>query len=472
MTGPESHYALRDLLTRAEHAFTRGEPGWRELVDDAHRLAADMPAELRDDATMRLSLFELTLALTAGDGDAALRHGDTALDALRRHIQRTGIHPDAVADNEFKLRIARAGALAYLGDHDAVAAEWPRLTELARLSANPAEREIDLLLTRGDLARDTGDPATARAAYGQAVAASRRRPDYLGTALVSLAHMEAVTGDADAAAKTIARAEALVADQPTELARLQEVKMTLARARSDVGSLLDAAAGYARLVDESPDVIARTYRTEAAAGAALRAHADGDFDAAAELFLSLADDTANDANRALMLMRAAAARHDAAVAASDAARRDSALELLDRADELLAAGTHPAMAADATVARAILCTQWPWTRIEEYRAMLPAVQAAAIALREAAMSVDTPRARREYARASATHAIEAACHIAFGIGEPGHVAAMVEFAAATPALRAVGPSLLVGPPPRLGHLRELEEPYRIAETRFGLPTAD
>lgn len=385
MTGPESHYALRDLLTRAEHAFTRGEPGWRELVDDAHRLAADMPAELRDDATMRLSLFELTLALTAGDGDAALRHGDTALDALRRHIQRTGIHPDAVADNEFKLRIARAGALAYLGDHDAVAAEWPRLTELARL---------------------------------------------------------------------------------------QEVKMPLARARSDVGSLLDAAAGYARLVDESPDVIARTYRTEAAAGAALRAHADGDFDAAAELFLSLADDTANDANRALMLMRAAAARHDAAVASSDAARRDSALELLDRADELLAAGTHPAMAADATVARAILCTQWPWTRIEEYRAMLPAVQAAAIALREAAMSVDTPRARREYARASATHAIEATCHIAFGIGEPGHVAAMVEFAAATPALRAVGPSLLVGPPPRLGHLRELEEPYRIAETRFGLPTAD
>src|SRR5699024_1345082 len=28
VTGPESHYALRDLLTRAEHAFTRGEPGW------------------------------------------------------------------------------------------------------------------------------------------------------------------------------------------------------------------------------------------------------------------------------------------------------------------------------------------------------------------------------------------------------------------------------------------------------------
>ncbi len=77
-----------------------------------------------------------------------------------------------------------------------------------------------------------------------------------------------------------------------------------------------------------------------------------------------------------------------------------------------------------------------------------------------------PRVPRSSASAAhATTAIELSCHIAFITGSADQVAAMVDFAAATPALRAVGPSLLVGPPPPTPGL---DDAHHIASRRFGV----
>lgn len=433
----------------------------------------------RIDADMRLHLFESHLAVIAGDADAAVRHAESCLDAFTRYRDSSGQPEMAFADTEFDVRHAVLAALAYRGEPSSPgevdawrarrATHWARMIELQPYSARPQDREISLLLAAGDISRDAGDHPSARAAYQQAVTLSRRRPEFLGPALVSLASMEAATGDAKAAARTIARARKLVADQPALMARLHEAEMMAAGSRDDAATALASSAEYMELVDGAADAIPRSHRTEAAAGAGLRAHADGDFATAAEYFLSLAEQAGNDANRALMLLRAAVSRHEDAVAKRSADLRASALEILDRADDLLAGGAHPMLAANAVVARASMAANWPWTHADEYRALLPDIQAAAIALRHASFAMDTPQQRREYARTHATHAIELACRIAFVIGEPAHVAAMAEFAAATPALRAVGPSLLVGAPPRMTHLRELDEAYRRAGQRLGLP---
>ncbi|MBP2332183.1 hypothetical protein [Corynebacterium freneyi] len=469
MTTIDAHHRLRALLTRAEALLERGEPGWRELLDDARAMAdafdADPAADpsVRDDARMRLGLFDGHVAMLAGDGRGALAHLDSALDHFERHRIRSGLPRESFGDVEFSLRSARLAVLHHLDERDAVDSEHAELLAIAGHTTDPEDREIHLLFITGDLARDRNDPHTAVAAYRQAVRAARKRRDLLGPALVSLAGAEAAVGDATAAERTVARAAALVADQPDQMARLQEAKLTIAALRDDAGALSAAADDYLELATEHADAIHRSMLTEAATGTGLAAQRRGDHAGAAAHYLELADRAATRTHRAQLLARAAEAIHDGAAATADAAARARALSLLDDVDALVA--DDPSMAAGLTVLRAVLATRWPYTTHDDYRELLPHVQAAAIAMRHTALAAETPRARRAHAAAHATTAIELACHIAFITGRADQVAAMVDFAAATPALRAVGPSLLVGPPPPTPGL---DDAHHIASRRFGV----
>lgn len=478
MTTLDAHHRFRALLTRAEKLLERGEPGWRELLRDARRMAAGFDSDpgidrsVSDDASMRLGLFDSHVAMLDGDGPGALSHIDAAISHFERHRLRSGLPRAMFAGVEFDLRSARLAVLHHIGGKEAVDAEHARLIAIAGeadagssggTDGGNADRGIRLLLIAGDLARDRHDPHSAIAAYREAVRAGRKRPDLLGPALVSLAGAEAAAGDARAAERTAARAEALVAGVPDQMARLREAKLAIAALRGDGDALAAASDDYLALAAEHAEAIHRTYLTEAASGTALAARRAGDHATAAGRFLDLAERAATRAHRALLTARAAEAAHAGAVAAVDAAARARALSLLDDADSL--AAEDPQLAAGLTVLRAALATQWPYTSHDDYREILPQVQAAAIALRHAALAGDTPAARRAHADAHVTSAIELACHIAFITGRPDQVAAMVGFAAATPALRVIGPSLMVGAPPMADGL---DDAHGIASRRFGL----
>lgn len=469
MTTIDAHHRFRGLLTRAETLLERGEPGWRELLRDARAMAGAFDADpaadpsVRDDARMRLGLFESHVSMLGGDGRGALAHIDSALAHFERHRVRSGLPRTAFGDVEFTLRSARMAVLHHLDERDAVDAEHAALLGIAGHATDPEDREIRLLLITGDLARDRNDPHTAVTAYRQAVRIGRKRRELLGPALVSLAGAEAAVGDATAAERTIARATALVADRPDQMARLQEAKFAIAALHEDAEALSAASEDYLALATEHAEAIHRSMLTEAASGAGLAAQHRGDHAGAAAHYLELAGRAATRKHRAQLTARAAEAVHAGAVAAGDASARARALSLLDDADALVA--DDPALAAGLTVLRASLATRWPYTTHDDYRELLPQVQAAAIAMRHTALSADTPEARRAHADAHATTAIELACHIAFITGRADQVAAMVDFAAATPALRAIGPSLLVGPPPVTPGL---DDAHDIASRRFGV----
>lgn len=344
------------------------------------------------------------------------------------------------------------------GDLDAAAGAL-RLME--SLTWDDPRRDVTLRNREGDLALAAHDYRLAQAAYTEALALARMHPElaeYLGASLVSLASAQTQAGDADAAERTATQARAVVDSNVNDLAGLYEVELTIARIRGDVPAVRRIYADYQVFLADHGDLAHRGLHDEAAAGAALEAQATGNHEHAAVLYRELAERAGHASNRALALLRAAAATWDAGDHAG-------AFSLLDAAGAALAVSPYLSLRASIEVYRAQFLASLPVLSIPVVQAMLPRTQAALIVLRHLSFQVDTAAARREYARYWASEAIEVCCHLAFEIGDNNAVAEVIDLVAATPAVQVAGPSLLVSAPPRPAGL---EEAYRIAETDYGV----
>lgn len=430
------------LAMRAATLMESGDPAWQDALEEARAAARDVGE--------RVKILSL-------DHYVARKEGD--LTRARHHLGEALALVDDADDTGTRLMLLDdlLGIHLLAGDLD----QARGVLRLMEAAAGDNALACAMIRNReGDLALATHDYPAAQAAYTEAVDAARPHPDlapWLGASLVSLATVAVFNGDADTAERFAAQARGVI-NNVNDRAGLYEVDLGVARIRGDVEGARRIYAEYQRFMAGEGEFAHPGLHAEAAAGAALEAQASGDHDHAAHLYRELAQRNSEPANRALALLRAAAAEWDAG-------RQRATFQLLDDAAGHLTGSSYLTLRASIEVYRALFLGSLPYLSIPLVREVLPRVQAAAIVLRHLSFAADTPEARREFATYWASEAVEASCHLAFEIGDNQNVADMIELMAATPALRVAGPSLLITAPPRI---RGMAAAYELVEKDYGV----
>lgn len=196
------------------------------LIDRSIALVPDYPATIRARASIRFAVHDfagaaadasVVLAASPSDAGALAVLGDARLEV--------GALAEAGAAYDRLARVApgpwldiRRARLAYATGDSSGAVELARRARAAAARDDPADSAF-YAFAHGELARLSGDAATARSGYE---AARAIRPDDLG-ALVGLARIDAFEGRAAAAIAGLERAAA-VAPQPETLALLGDLR--------------------------------------------------------------------------------------------------------------------------------------------------------------------------------------------------------------------------------------------------------
>ncbi|HIT76207.1 MAG TPA: hypothetical protein IAA98_11520 [Candidatus Avipropionibacterium avicola] len=449
---------VRDLVAQVAGNLERRRGVWAPTLERARQLAATITDPISGpDARMRIATIDHLLALRADQPGEALRlldeclAGIEGLRALHRERGSEEAEFTRLNDHEWGVRLNRCQVLQVLGDWDGARDDVQRSLAMADASLQPHHHRSASLVSAVAIGLEREEFAEALALAQDNVRLCREhQPDAMGTALLTLAQVQARLGDNAAATTNADRAEPLIIDDPTAMANLHQLRALVAMAQRDLTGAEHHFADYAAHTADHHEVMDRHHRHEAATGRAFLLHSRGDLRGARKEYLAeverarAGDDPVRLAGA---LCQLSGVTQDIALSKLSLTRitgrrrtmHEQALAEVDQASEHAEAAGRRHLTAGLDVQWAKYVAQYQqFVDPHDLRSVQRGLERclpATVFLHHATFSVSTASGRRAMAHRHAAEAFTIAFALAFVLGAKEVVAELIELRCAAGQFR-------------------------------------